>query len=676
MIQTRPRTRAFTGRLVAAVLMASALCAVTAASGLASPATAAAATSITVDVNLAKDYNKHTSALGKPVQPAATSTTTGMVTQQFSKGTMYFTPGYGVGWVTGTAKTLYDAAGGAATLGAPFLSEDCSAAGCRLWTTNGDVYRHGTTGQAVSFSNTVKLASVVEFRDVAGTGTGPAAGTGAVLARGQLYRAGSLAGISSHDKWLLRELGITDIYDLRTTASRKASPTPAISGIAVHAINITGDSFPVATWNTASTATASMVDRWSRYATDSTARANLAKLVREIASQDDPVLILDDDGLGVAAWASAALGMLVGESSAAATAGYLVPNQARTQAVATQAALYRTTKGAAWADGWRRTVTPSSSYLAAALSKVTGTWGTWAKYATTGLGLTSTQLDALRRRLTSSTTSGGQFRVTEANILYSLSDAKVIHDIELATADADVVGMMEVADNYLMLEEWARAHGWLHLQEPGVSHGRGLLVRRSALLAGQSNTGLVRAGTEQLYPRTQISARTLVWATVRLTGGQVVTVGATHAFYKIDGASAQQKNPDLVKGAKTQFAKLKAFATSKAALGDVILVGDLNVDYRKDKLTAREGYPWAVLESAGSTSTASLRSTWSLLGLPADSSQGTRGPNSARVIDYQYLWVGKGARLYATSQRLELGTRSDHYQLHTTYALGKARTAP
>jgi protein-tyrosine phosphatase len=65
--------------------------------------------------------------------------------------------------------------------------------------------------------NNIKLRSVLNFRDIAGTH----AGNGSVIKKGMVYRSASLDSISKKDISLLRQLGIRTIIDLRGPSEQK-----------------------------------------------------------------------------------------------------------------------------------------------------------------------------------------------------------------------------------------------------------------------------------------------------------------------------------------------------------------------------------------------------------------------------------------------------------------------
>ena len=72
--------------------------------------------------------------------------------------------------------------------------------------------------------NTPVLATMDNFRDIAGTTTVYTTSRDGTLRTGVFYRSNALA-LSSADQATLSTLGISDVYDLRTASEIASSPT-------------------------------------------------------------------------------------------------------------------------------------------------------------------------------------------------------------------------------------------------------------------------------------------------------------------------------------------------------------------------------------------------------------------------------------------------------------------
>lgn len=130
----------------------------------------------------------------------------------------------------------------------------------------------------------LRLDSIINFRDVAGSGAGLAITGGGHMTRGVVFRSGKLQQLSAADRVALIKAGVSDIFDLRTVAVAKRSPDPAVGRAKYHLINIFGvyeTHDPVAKTPSAARRERQQMNR--RFVTDPKQRERIGSLMRGIA---------------------------------------------------------------------------------------------------------------------------------------------------------------------------------------------------------------------------------------------------------------------------------------------------------------------------------------------------------------------------------------------------------
>jgi len=241
-----------------------------------------------------------------------------------------------------------------------------------------------------------KLASIWNFRDVAGTGV-PLSG-GATMATGVVYRSGQLKGITADDAATLVVLGIGDIYDLRSRSAARKSPDPVISGIAYSRIDVFSGHSKSYKGRTAAGARAYMRAMNRAFVTDSAQRSKIAKVLTAIAGASGPVLIHCAAGKDRTGWVSAMLQTIAGAGRKAIVGQYVLSNTYRKALIETRvAAARRTSARKAAIVGEQERLRPS--YLEAGLDKAAARYGSLSRYLTKGLKLPAATIALLRAKL-------------------------------------------------------------------------------------------------------------------------------------------------------------------------------------------------------------------------------------------------------------------------------------
>jgi protein-tyrosine phosphatase len=367
-----------------------------------SPATVATSAAVpTVDARLQSLWSEHAEKIGRPAEPAVESD--GVVRQQFHDGVMYADAQGHAGYVTGGIRVAYDSSADAGDVGTPLGVQVCVAKGtaCYQAFTAGTILWSGDDGaQVVPAAKTLRLKVAANFRDVAGEGAGLPVAGGRTMKRGVVYRSDRLTGAETIDRLALRSLGLTDIYDLRTTETARRSPDPSIKGATYHLVNLFGttrtpDDHP----GTVAQVESSMKRMNERFVTDPVQRARLRNVLEAVAGSEGPVLIHCTEGKDRTGWTSAMLQLIAGADERAVLEQYLASNEYRKAVVAVEVEKVGARQGSAAARLYRAQRVLDASYLEAGLAAARARYGSVARYLRAGVGLSEETLRQLRERL-------------------------------------------------------------------------------------------------------------------------------------------------------------------------------------------------------------------------------------------------------------------------------------
>lgn len=246
----------------------------------------------------------------------------------------------------------------------------------------------------------VKVKSVANFRDVAGSGAGLVLSDGTRMATGVVYRSSKLRPLSSTDKKKLVAAGITDIYDLRTPTVVKASPDPKVKGAAWHLSNVFAvKKSPVVRPSSVAKATAHMRAMNKAFVSSAKQRKAIAAVLRGITNDKGPVIVHCTEGKDRTGWISAVLQLVAGASEKSVVGEYLLSNTYRKKLIDAEVAHVRKTKGTKAASIKKALLTVDDSYLKAGLSELKKRYGDVDGYLTDGLGLSRSTIVELRAKL-------------------------------------------------------------------------------------------------------------------------------------------------------------------------------------------------------------------------------------------------------------------------------------
>jgi hypothetical protein len=252
------------------------------------------------------------------------------------------------------------------------------------------------------------------------------------------------------------------------------------------------------------------------------------------------------------------------------------------------------------------------------------------------------------------------FKAATLNIYNGLTQAEFVHDLNLIASKADLIGLNEVGNRKDYLQNWAADNGWW-LYSPGATNQAG-----EALIAKKSMFDVLDKGSificDTNGPGEVPPARYNNWVKYRhkASGRNVIHINA-HAVAGIED-NGRPENLPRTECAERQFQALKDLAVQKKDEGQVIVSGDLNVDFSADRAYGYAKFPWKVFEA---NELPNLRSTFNLFG-----EKGT-GTHGSRHIDYIYFWkrLPDYQVMWMTGYDIVGGTYSDHNGVVATMAI-------
>ena len=255
------------------------------------------------------------------------------------------------------------------------------------------------------------------------------------------------------------------------------------------------------------------------------------------------------------------------------------------------------------------------------------------------------------------------FQAGHLNILNDLTHAKFLHDLNLITSKADMVALNEVGQRRAFLVDWAADNGWTFYAPTTSVHAAG-----EALLAKKSMFEVVDKGSKLICdtnPDEPPPPRYNNWVKYRhkATGRYVFHINF-HAVAGIEDKERPGRPVDIPRTdcATKQFQEVKELAREKKAEGQVVVSGDLNVDFSADKAYGYAGFPWKIFEA---NELPNLRSVYNLYG-----EKGT-GTHGNRHIDYIYFWkrIESTQVMWMTDYRIVGDTNSDHKGVVADFSL-------
>ncbi|MDE1005187.1 MAG: tyrosine-protein phosphatase [Paraburkholderia fungorum] len=246
---------------------------------------------------------------------------------------------------------------------------------------------------------TPRLASVSNFRDVAGAAAGYPTVDGKQMRRGAFYRANALT-LSTADAATLNKLGIASVYDLRTPGEIARTADILPSGAISQALDVLGvNDFVTPTLDTAAAAVAFMEGEARAYVTGAAQRVGYGEILTRLANGAGAQLFHSSAGKDRTGWVAALLLSIANVPLDVIMQDYLLSNVYLAQSIQAKTATLQAQDGDAVATIESPLFNVQENYLQAGFDQVQASYGTMASYLTQGLGLSQATIDMLHARL-------------------------------------------------------------------------------------------------------------------------------------------------------------------------------------------------------------------------------------------------------------------------------------
>ncbi|MGF6774523.1 protein-tyrosine phosphatase [Paraburkholderia sp. GAS199] len=246
---------------------------------------------------------------------------------------------------------------------------------------------------------TPRLASVNNFRDVAGAAAGYPTVDGKQMRRGVFYRSNVLT-FSAQDQAVVDKLGIVSVYDLRTPGevARTADLLPA--GATSQTFNVLGTlDATTPMFDTAGAANGFLEGQARGYVNGGVQRAAFGALLKRLAEGPGAQLFHSNAGKDRTGWVAALLLSIANVPLDVIMQDYLLSNVYSAPTIKAQLDTLRAQDGDAIATTQAPLLGVQESYLQAGFDQVQSSYGTMENYLTKGLGLAQETIDTLRDRL-------------------------------------------------------------------------------------------------------------------------------------------------------------------------------------------------------------------------------------------------------------------------------------
>jgi protein-tyrosine phosphatase len=246
---------------------------------------------------------------------------------------------------------------------------------------------------------TPRLASVDNFRDLAGAAAGYPTVDGKQMRRGAFYRANALT-LNATDQATIDRLGIASVYDLRTPGEIARTADILPGGATSQTLNVLGiTDFVAQPFDTAGAAVAFMEAQARGYVTGAAQRAAYGALLTRLADGPGAQLFHSNAGKDRAGWVAALLLSIANVPLDVIMQDYLLSNVYLVPSIKAQTDTLRAQDGDAVASAEAPLMNVQENYLQAGFDQVQASYGTMVSYLTQGLGVSQTTIDTLHSRL-------------------------------------------------------------------------------------------------------------------------------------------------------------------------------------------------------------------------------------------------------------------------------------
>lgn len=258
------------------------------------------------------------------------------------------------------------------------------------------------------------LPDIPNFRDAGGLATD----SGQVMRRGVVYRSAQLFGLTRAQEGELVALGVSEVYDLRTTAEVDHRPDSLPDSITLVVDDVLADRPHSAAAEVASIVNSHadrasveqinaivgdgrakqlMIETYQHFVTLPSAHSAYRGLLSGIADGHGAAVIHCTAGKDRSGWGIALLQLVAGARMDDVMADYLLSNEPMRQAYGPMLEAFAAEGGDA--DSLAHMMLVEPDYINAAFTLMREQFGDLDGYLSTGLGLTRDGLDRLRSRL-------------------------------------------------------------------------------------------------------------------------------------------------------------------------------------------------------------------------------------------------------------------------------------
>ncbi|MFC7451095.1 tyrosine-protein phosphatase [Rhodococcus daqingensis] len=246
-----------------------------------------------------------------------------------------------------------------------------------------------------------RLASVDNFRDVAGVGSGYSLSGGKHMNKGVVYRSNVLRP-NEADLATLAALGLSAVYDLRTPDAVAEDPDILPAGARYTNIDIFGrdlETEGAQSIRSAADARAFMESMNRGFVGNEHERGAFAQLFTELANTPGPVLFHCNSGKDRTGWAAAILQGIAGADRATIMQDYMLTNEYSAETIKKKNEKLLAAVGAERAAWYAPMMGVEKSYLEAGFAALDAEYGTVDNYLTEGLGLDADIIARLKSKL-------------------------------------------------------------------------------------------------------------------------------------------------------------------------------------------------------------------------------------------------------------------------------------
>jgi protein-tyrosine phosphatase len=258
----------------------------------------------------------------------------------------------------------------------------------------------GSVGAGQTAPDAPRLASVPNFRDVAGTGAGYAGANGKNLNKGVFYRADAIVP-NDADLATLEGLKLSAVYDLRSgqEVHDKADRVPAGAEYVRIPILSGNINDMVGKIKTPEDARNMMRQMNQAFVTGANEKDGFKQLLTELANTPGAQVYHCTAGKDRTGWTSMLLQSIAGVDDATIMSDYLLTNEYNKDWAAKTRAYIASTQGEQVALLFEPLLGVEANYLQAGLDQVKADYGTVDKYLTDGLGLDQATIGKLKAKL-------------------------------------------------------------------------------------------------------------------------------------------------------------------------------------------------------------------------------------------------------------------------------------